>query len=320
MVENKRTAPRSAFAFLAPMQFAAPAAPPAEPCIPAPPQPITILARSAQPIDHAFWGRVVHDMSGMRPAGDRIQLDWCHDCETNLGFLDKFEADQVKGLTVSGQVVPFDEDDKASEVLHKGRAGVPYQASIDWSGPGCLIEEVGAGVSVEVNGYTFEGPGVVVRQWPLTSVALCPYGYDADTNAKFSRGRELDPGGDIEVRTFSKEVRMSKDTTTQTAPSADDLRKQFAADLKRFSEKFGPTNGSKWLGENKTFAEALELHNEVLVGQVAERDAKIVELEKKLSAVKLGEPGGVSGSEGDASASDQGPGKKKFSGIIRMKK
>lgn len=34
-----------------------------------------------------------------------------------------------------------------------------------------------------VNGYDFEGPGVIIREWPLRGVAICPYGADANTES-----------------------------------------------------------------------------------------------------------------------------------------
>jgi hypothetical protein len=34
-----------------------------------------------------------------------------------------------------------------------------------------------------VNGYQFEGPGIIVREWPLRGVAICPYGADANTES-----------------------------------------------------------------------------------------------------------------------------------------
>jgi len=61
------------------------------------------------------------------------------------------------------------------------REGVPYEASINFGGDGIKIQELGDGETTEVNGARFDGPGIVVREWPLRGVAICPYGADMNT-------------------------------------------------------------------------------------------------------------------------------------------
>jgi hypothetical protein len=182
-----------------------------------------------------------------------------------------------------------------------------------------LLEEVGEGVTVDVNGYQFQGPGVVVRQWPLTSVALCPYGYDSDTRAQFA-DRD-DRRDELAVRSFSKGPPMSN--TSTTAAQHADSRKEFAAELKRFTDQFGGEKGAKWYAEGKTFEASLEQQVADLTAAMTEKDAKIAELQKQieegaknLSALKLGETSGVSSGEAEG-----GPaGKKAFSSVVRLKK
>jgi hypothetical protein len=316
--EAEARAPRSAFTFEAPLVVGAVTPPAAEAETadgPPPSAPISILARSPQPLNHWYWGRIVHDLAGMKPAAPVIPLDWCHDGETNLGFLDKFAADPAVGLTVGGQLVPFQAEDRAAQVLHKGRAGVPYQGSIDWSGPGCLIEEVGEGLAVEVNGYQFEGPGVVVRQWPLSSVALCPSGYDPDTRAQFSKSD--DRREELSVKTFTKgpAMKTAPDASNPTPPPADG-REQFAAELQKFTARFGAEKGLKYFSDGKQFAEALDLHSVDLTEQLAARDAKIAELTQKFAALKLGETEPLSQGDGEP---QKPKGAKAFANLIRIR-
>jgi len=40
------------------------------------PVPVTLRARSADVVEHWFWGRTVHDFSGMTAAADRLPLDY----------------------------------------------------------------------------------------------------------------------------------------------------------------------------------------------------------------------------------------------------
>lgn len=142
--------------------------------------PVRLVARSGKPIEHWFWGRIVHDLSGMRLHKSRLPIDYVHDAKEVIGYLNKFDSTSGD-LVTSGALVPFKDSDRATEILHKMRAGVPYEASINFGGDGIKVQQIGKGEMVEVNGARFDGPGVIVREWPLRGVAICPYGADANT-------------------------------------------------------------------------------------------------------------------------------------------
>lgn len=149
--------------------------------------PVRLVARSGKPIEHWFWGRVVHDLAGMHLHKPRVPIDYVHDAKEIVGYLNKF--DRTSGdLVTSGALVPFKESDRATEIVHKMKAGVPYEASINFGGDGIKVEDVGDGMVAQVNGYQFEGPGVIVREWPLRGVAICPYGADANTESSALAG------------------------------------------------------------------------------------------------------------------------------------
>lgn len=295
---------------------------------------IRMLARSAEPINHWYWGKAIHDLEGYRPRRDRIQIDWCHRHDQSIGFADKFTADK-QGLWIEGKLVSVREDDLASELIAKSRAGIPYEASIDFNGPGLRIEEIGEGVKVQVNGRTFEGPGVVFREWPLRSVAVCPFGADHRTKSQFSD----DDLHEVDVCILSaEEPPMTKpadtpapETKEQTAPekpaenqpaettkeqsqpqgqppsqpaAPPDSRAQFTAELKRFTDKFGPENGAKWLAEGKSWEEALELHAQVLAEQVKAKDEELAAAHQKLASVDRGEQEPVTFSEAAGEGKD----------------
>ena len=151
--------------------------------------PVRVLARSGKPIDHWYWGRVVHDLAGIQRK-ETVPLDWCHDDDQVIGFLDEFDVSNGD-LECGGTLIPYQEGDRANEILFKGRAGVPYEASIFWGGAGIKIEELGTDATAEVNGYTLEGPATIIREWPLRGVAICPYGADQNTQSEFSSQEEV---------------------------------------------------------------------------------------------------------------------------------
>jgi hypothetical protein len=148
--------------------------------------PVRLKARSGQPIEHWYWGNVVHDLSGMKLAKGRLAIDYVHDPKEIIGYLNKFDATSGD-LFAEGALVPFKDSDRATEIIHKMREGVPYEASINFGGDGIKVQELAEGEVTEVNGYRLEGPAAVIREWPLRGVAICPYGADQNTeSATFS--------------------------------------------------------------------------------------------------------------------------------------
>lgn len=145
--------------------------------------PVKIVALSGKPVSHPFWGKFVHDLSGMKLRKNRLPIDYIHDDGEVLGYLNRFETDTGE-LVCSGAMTPFKDDDTASEIIFKMRAGVPYEASVDFCGDGLKIQDVAEGETAPVNGFMFEGPGVIFREWPLRCVAICPHGQDENTESK----------------------------------------------------------------------------------------------------------------------------------------
>jgi len=170
--------------------------------------PVTVTARTGQPAFHWFWGRVVHDLAGMQVQKASVPLDYCHDCEDVVGYADTFDV-ATGDLVVSGALIPFAEGDRASEIAFKARSGVPYEASIFFDPDEIVLEEVAAGVAVQVNGVPVTGPVTIFRQWRLRGVALCPYGADAGTEVQF---RDRAPEVTVRTLTRSKETVMSVET------------------------------------------------------------------------------------------------------------
>jgi hypothetical protein len=220
-------------------------------------RPVELLARTGKPITHWYWGAVVHDLSGVRLPSEatRVPIDYCHEDDEIMGFLDKFTA-KPEGLVVSGSLVPFKADDRVAEVTAKADAGVPYQASIYFDADNSVIEEVPAGMSVPVNGEAFIGPGVVFRQWMLRGVAICPYGYDAGTQARFSDTKD----GNVAVQ-FTKGSAMAE---TQAPP----------VNGQKFIDTFG-ADGAMWFAQGKTFEQAQGLHMDKLVATVKAQGEQI---------------------------------------------
>lgn len=146
--------------------------------------PVTLQALGGDVLTHWWWGPCIQDLSGMQHR-DRIPVDYLHDPGQIVGYVNKFDT-TGNVLTLSGALVPQRTHQRTEEIIDNARAGVPYQASIQFtpSKPSDLIiETVQEGVSVIVNGKTHQGPLTIFRKWPLRGVAICPHGADGDTSA-----------------------------------------------------------------------------------------------------------------------------------------
>jgi hypothetical protein len=175
--------------------------------------PIKLKARSGDSIEHWYWGKVIHDLAGMRVNKPRLTIDYAHNDNEILGYLNHFDT-AGGDLIASGALTPWREDDRASEVMFKMAQGVPYEASIFFGGDGIKIEEVAEGMMQTVNGRQFDGPGVIIREWPLRGVAICPYGADANTETS-----ALAQGETVAVQTVTptKGSKMSDEQQTVEA-------------------------------------------------------------------------------------------------------
>ncbi|MGO8748330.1 MAG: hypothetical protein ACLQNE_20340 [Thermoguttaceae bacterium] len=149
-------------------------------------EPIRLFVRSSKPIDHFYWGQCVHDMTGLEHK-QKIPLDYMHGDDV-VGYADKFDVDK-EGLTIGGFLTPSRDDDRAAEILYKAKAGVPWEGSVNFDGGNLKIEQLKQGQTAQVNGYTMQGPGTIFRKWTLRGAAVCPYGADPDTQAKFAAGK-----------------------------------------------------------------------------------------------------------------------------------
>lgn len=260
--------------------------------------PFRMLARSKEPVEHYYWGRIVHDLAGMILKQESVTVDYTHGFDEVIGFANQFSVTDA-GLEVSGALVTTQPNDKADEVYRKGKAGVPYQASVDWSGLETELEYIPDGVTTEVNAMQFSGPGYVVRKWPLRAISVCRYGVDPDTKTQFSKTEAETVS--VSILTPSKEVSEVK--TTPTAPegtvTAGTGEQQFAQTgqisietLKQFSAEFGP-KGTEFLTAGLTLDAAryqFAVHErdqaraeaKQFSEQLTAKDATIADLQTKL--------------------------------------
>ena len=332
--KNEKQVPLSALRFAADVQFAAEGADPAK-------VPVTLTARSKEPTTHWYWGRVVHDMAGFTLAKPTLPIDYMHSEYDILGYADKFDV-ASGDLVASGYLTPFTPDDRASEVIFKRKQGVPYESSIFFDPEAMVVEWVPEGMTVQVNGYAFNGPGNVIRQWTLRGLAVCPHGQDGNSSVEFAhdKGREVSvsftelqamppvneaaPVTEAPKETVAPVVPTTPAVVEPTVvapvvPVVDEPKTELNAG-KKFLTSFG-AQGGVWYAEGKTFEEAQVLFNQSLTAENESLKLKLAEATTKLSA-KRGERSPVSFQATEEPApvkrANLGEGLSKFASTIKL--
>lgn len=326
---DHQTAPEQAFTFAAECRFEAPGDRDADGLRR---MPVTVLARTGEPVWHWYWGKVVHDFEGMQHRAS-IPFDWRHDADVVVGYANRFEV-KDGGLYLSGELISRDKGDRAAEIMDLGPSGIPYQQSITFHPEDFEAEYIPEEMSAEVNGLDIEGPCVVIRKWKLLRCAFCLSGVDGGSNTYFSKA-------DSETAQFAlnfthKGSSMTKNENTAPKdgkPGTDangggagqfDLaaerakfEAEFKGQLKRYTDRFGVEDGTQYFEQGVDYSEALEKHigklEQIAQDAIKDRD----EAKEKLASLDLGEKEGV---DTGKPKSSQGDAKSQFSQIFQPKK
>lgn len=247
--------------------------------------PIKMAARSDQAIWHDFWGMIVHDLSGIRFMKPKIVVDYCHNDREIIGYLDKSEIADGN-FNVSGFVVR--QPGRAQEVVTNGQHEVPYESSIYFDPDfGMVIEQVGEGASVEVNGFIFEGPGVVVRECVLRAVSICPHGRDPHTSTEFSQSNQP-----VSIKYKEGTVSKTKETK-ETAPTDNN---ETTSDVTELSAKVESLESS--IGNIETMLSKIANNGEEPITDLPTALKEIESLKGKLSKATE-QPAGDEGKGGE---------------------
>lgn len=140
----------------------------------------------------SYWNPVVIDLSGLR-AKQRVPVLLDHDSKQIVGQSQKTEI-TAQTLKLSGVITGnTDGDGPAAAVVSHAKNDFEWQASV-----GVAVDRtefVEAGVSVKVNGKTFQGPLTVVRAGRLNEVSFVAVGADEKTAVKVaaSGAIKMDP-------------------------------------------------------------------------------------------------------------------------------
>jgi hypothetical protein len=289
-------------------------------------KPVTILARTGEPVDHYYFGRIVHDFAGM-VRRESVALDWCHDADEIIGVADRFDTASGE-LFVGGSIESLEPLDAADKLIRLSDRGVPFEASIYFDPYALVLEWIPEGFSAEANGRTYEGPLTIARQWQLRRIAITPSGVDAGTRATFSAEESV---GQFSLtwkdQAMTKSAPAAPETpaTPATEMSAEQLaavrdaeRAKFAAELNRYQDKFGPVDGAEYFSAGLNWEAALEKALEKVTAAQLSAEAAAKAHADRLAAVNLGESTAVDTRSPGGNADDATPaGKTSFSACFK---
>lgn len=137
--------------------------------------------------DHWWWGDLAVDLSGMSFPKKKMPILEDHRTEKKIGFSTKMSVENNQ-LTVAE--MSYIDTPESLAFRANSAAGFPYEASM-YAQP-TSIETVSDGQEVEVNGYTFKGPGTIWRKSTFKEASICTFGYDPNTKSvAMSEGEEV---------------------------------------------------------------------------------------------------------------------------------
>ena len=222
--------------------------------------------------DHWYWGNLAIDLNGLKFDKKKTPILQEHIRTDRVGFSTKQEiTDQV---VLEG---PFLSNPIAAEIREDLADGFPMQASMYV--PPDVIEYVGDGASVVVNGKTLKGPGTVFRQARIREVSVCTLGADGNTKCEaFSNSND-------EIKFSVKENTNME--TTETKKLTAELLLAENPDLHRELFDLGIAEGQKT--EREIFSELKEVcgeDSELLVHCFGEKMDKAQALQARNDKLK----------------------------------
>ena len=218
--------------------------------------------------DHWWWDDLVIDISGISFKKKTYPVLQDHDTDKRLGITKKPNTDNNQLMFPDVDLLSNDLVDK---FVQDSDQGFPFEASI-YAVP-TSIERVNEDEVVEVNGFSFKGPGTVWRKCQFKEVSVCVFGWDSNTNSEAFKEGDIDLSSSfISKTTTSSEEEMSIDKFKKDDPEGytqlcNDIAAQFT---KQIEEKDAEIN-------------TLKDTNNKLSASAKTTETRLVDLEKKFA-------------------------------------
>ena len=241
---------------------------------------------SGQVFKHWYWGKMTFDMEGIQMRKKVIPAFKDHDSAQLVGEINSMcSGDKV---ILSGRFADTD----AAKTIQSVKE-LEWECSLAFDGQSAVIEEVGEGAEVNVNGTKFMGPGTVIRNAPLYECSFTHFGAVPGTETSFS---EVGPEQVVSVRSINssfKEDFMSDDLIKQAQEDAS------RETLSRFSKMSEMSDDKAFVAE--AFEQGLSIE-EFQTSLIAKQADQIAELKAKVEDLLANAEAQVDGEEFSAEA------------------
>ena len=233
--------------------------------------------------DHFWWGNLAIDIEGMSFPKSKFPILENHDTSKKIAFSKgKPNTDNFQ-LVMNPDKIEFVDTETAAEFIKLSKAGFPYESSI-YAIP-TSVESLEQGVSADVNGMTVKGPASIWRQSVFKEASVCVFGWDSNTSSSAFASTEVEL--DIEV-TNLKLMEDQKTLTSKEVKKKMDLKEFKTEQPDAYNElmeevKIVVTSDleAKFKGEKKDLEDKLSEEKKTHETQMADRDKRVLELEKK---------------------------------------
>ena len=263
-------------------------------------RPVKLTALCGKLVKHWWWGSVIFDLAGFEPSGDQLTIDFNHNPDEELGYLDHFETG--KELVCTGYLLPFG-NDTAAKIIHRAKRGRKYQCSVtvdEYLRTETLEQE---GMTAEVNGTTVKvnattGPITIFRKYSVMGVAICSYATDKGTKTQiFNQGaRDVRQEASLThapnpspLDSVSERNQNMTDTPKEPALPVVDGREMF----KTFCTLYGTERAAEYFAAGLDESQAKEKYFEDVKADLKKfsdesdkKDEKIAELEDKIAELE----------------------------------
>jgi hypothetical protein len=203
--------------------------------------PMTILTGAIIP---DYGDSMVVDLSSLIFHKKNYTIDYDHDERETIGTapVSEFNISDA-GWKGVGYLLSLRSDDRAAEVIQRGKAGMEWEVS-----PVLMLEEgikesIPQGNEIIVNGSLKQGPFNLYKNVPVRGLSFCPYARDKNTNALLGMQRNhFNAGKEVKKMADDKKVK-------------DDI-------LQKFIDRFGTEQGVQLYQDGVDYDEiekALEL-------------------------------------------------------------
>jgi len=231
--------------------------------------------------DHFWWGDLAIDIAGMSFPKSKFPILENHDTSKKIAFSKgKPKTDNFQ-LSMNPDKIEFVDTEIAAEFIKLSKAGFPYESSI-YAIP-ISVERLEKGTSADVNGMTVRGPASIWRQSIFKEASVCVFGWDSNTRSSAFASTEVEL--DIEVTDLkmaqktlnSEEVKKSMDLV-QFKEEHPEAHKELMALVQT---EVTTTLQAKFDKEKKDLEDKFAEERKTHESQVADRDKRVLELEKK---------------------------------------